>query len=121
MATLMSAAIRHTPPKLQSTIPPGPGTVKPNAPKSAAQKPKAQLSPVLQFVRRTHSAWMSEKKEPAVFLAVAGTGHEQDMVLPDPQARVAGGVGHVIEYRGQVINDVPEHARFFARLPDQLP
>ena len=26
-----------------------------------------------------------------------------------------------VEYRGQVINDVPEHARFFARLPDQLP
>jgi hypothetical protein len=26
-----------------------------------------------------------------------------------------------IEYRGEVVNDVPEHARFFARLPDQLP
>ena len=26
-----------------------------------------------------------------------------------------------IEYRGEVINDVPEHARFFARLPEQLP
>jgi hypothetical protein len=26
-----------------------------------------------------------------------------------------------VEYRGQVINDVPEHARFFARLPEQLP
>jgi hypothetical protein len=26
-----------------------------------------------------------------------------------------------IEYRGEVINDVEEHARFFARLPEQLP
>lgn len=26
-----------------------------------------------------------------------------------------------VEYRGEVINDVPEHARFFARLPEQLP
>jgi hypothetical protein len=26
-----------------------------------------------------------------------------------------------VEYRGEVINDVAEHARFFARLPDQLP
>jgi transglutaminase superfamily protein len=26
-----------------------------------------------------------------------------------------------IEYRGEVINDVPEHAQFFARLPEQLP
>ena len=26
-----------------------------------------------------------------------------------------------IEYRGEVINDVAEHARFFARLPEQLP
>jgi transglutaminase superfamily protein len=26
-----------------------------------------------------------------------------------------------IEYRGEVVNDVPEHARFFARLPEQLP
>ena len=26
-----------------------------------------------------------------------------------------------IEYREEVINDVPEHARFFARLPEQLP
>ena len=26
-----------------------------------------------------------------------------------------------VEYRNEVINDVPEHAHFFARLPDQLP
>lgn len=26
-----------------------------------------------------------------------------------------------IEYRGEVINDVPEHAKMFAPLPDQLP
>jgi hypothetical protein len=26
-----------------------------------------------------------------------------------------------IEYQGKVINDVAEHARFFARLPEQLP
>jgi hypothetical protein len=26
-----------------------------------------------------------------------------------------------IEYQGEIINDVPEHARFFARLPEQLP
>ncbi len=26
-----------------------------------------------------------------------------------------------IEYQGEVVNDVPEHARFFARLPEQLP
>lgn len=26
-----------------------------------------------------------------------------------------------IEYRGEVINDVPEHVRQFARLPEQLP
>ena len=26
-----------------------------------------------------------------------------------------------IEYRGEVVNDVPEHAGFFARLPEQLP
>lgn len=26
-----------------------------------------------------------------------------------------------VEYRGEVINDVPEHAAFFARLPEQLP
>jgi hypothetical protein len=26
-----------------------------------------------------------------------------------------------IEYQGEVINDVPEHVRKFARLPDQLP
>jgi hypothetical protein len=26
-----------------------------------------------------------------------------------------------IEYRGEVINDVPEHSQFFARFPDQLP
>jgi hypothetical protein len=26
-----------------------------------------------------------------------------------------------IEYRGEVINDVAEHARLFARLPEQLP
>jgi len=26
-----------------------------------------------------------------------------------------------IEYRGEVINDVPEHVKHFARLPDQLP
>jgi len=26
-----------------------------------------------------------------------------------------------VEYRGQVINDIAEHAEQFARLPDQLP
>jgi hypothetical protein len=26
-----------------------------------------------------------------------------------------------VEYLGEVVNDVPEHVRFFARLPEQLP